>query len=74
MPGQVKEVKTQERNLKSNSRNEASAESYIKENEHCEKYNESYREEEREQQKREINNHFKRIRENMFHIWKTEKI
>ena len=50
MPGQVKEVKTQERNLKSNSRNEASAESYIKENEHCEKYNESYREEEREQQ------------------------
>ena len=45
MPGQVKEIKTQKRNLKSNSRNEDSAESYIKENEHCEKYNKSYREE-----------------------------
>lgn len=70
MPGQVKEIKTQKRNLKSNSRNEDSAESYIKENEHCEKYNKSYREEEREKQKREVkmNNYFKRIRENMFHI------
>lgn len=70
MPGQVKEVKMQTRNFKSDSRNEDSAESYIKENEHCEKYNESYREEEREKQKREVkkNNYFKRIRENMFHI------
>ena len=28
------------------------AESYIKENEHCEKYNESYREEEREKERK----------------------